>query len=53
MTLFIKENGLKVSGELKKFERISNAGNRVTHISALIVVFLFKGLLDILKVYMV
>ena len=30
MTLLVKENGLKVSGELKKFERISDAGNRVT-----------------------
>ena len=30
MTLLVKENGLKVSGELKKFERISDGGNRVT-----------------------
>ena len=30
MTLLVKENGLKISGELKKFERISDAGNRVT-----------------------
>ena len=30
MALLIKENGLKLSGELKIFERISNAGNRVT-----------------------
>ena len=30
MTLLVKENGFKVSGELKKFERISDGGNRVT-----------------------
>ena len=30
MTLLVRENGLKVSGELKKFERISDGGNRVT-----------------------
>ena len=30
MTLLVEENGLKVSGELKKFERISDGGNRVT-----------------------
>ena len=30
MTLLVKENGLKVSGEPKKFERISDGGNRVT-----------------------
>ena len=30
MTILVKENGLKVSGELKKFERISDGGNRVT-----------------------
>ena len=30
MTLLVKENGLKVSGELKKFERISDGSNWVT-----------------------
>ena len=30
MTLLVKENGLKVSIELKKFERISDGGNVVT-----------------------
>ena len=30
MALLIKENGFEVSKEIKKFERISNAGNRVT-----------------------
>ena len=30
MTLLVKESGFKVSGELKKFERISDGGNRVT-----------------------
>ena len=30
MALLIRENGHKVSGEIKKFERISNADNRVT-----------------------
>ena len=30
MTLLVKENGLKVSGELKKFERIYDGGNWVT-----------------------
>ena len=30
MAFLIRENGHKVSGEIKKFERISNAGNLVT-----------------------
>jgi len=30
IALLIRENGHKVSGEIKKFERISNANNRVT-----------------------
>ena len=30
MTLLVKENSLKVSGKLKKFERIFDTGNRVT-----------------------
>ena len=30
MTLLVKENSLKVSGKLKNFERIFDAGNRVT-----------------------
>ena len=30
MNLKVKENGLKVSGKLKKFERIFDAGNYVT-----------------------
>ena len=30
MTLLVKENDLKASGKLEKFERIFDAGNRVT-----------------------
>ena len=29
MTILVKENGLKVSGKLQKFERISDADNLV------------------------